>query len=712
MTLALYGKSRRRQWMLVALALFALLGAFGAAFAVRESARAEQSSRTLNLHNDSAQVGTDCPADGKTYWHFVINPNNNKSEFVQFKLNLGDGTHTISSFVLNGTQKDNVFVEVPSGYQLSSLVKSGSTADILWDGSNPEPDKFVLSHTCPGTPTGNIIVGKVIDPSAGVAPADGTIFSGTIVNDGTQASTPWSGISFGQFTSPISAPAGVQLTVDEDSPANGWSEVGWATGSLDTENNPVCPADKNSYSGHENIGVNLTPNQTMVLCVMNTKQSDTPTRVLEVCKHVESDSAGGGVFTITVSGRSNFVTGTLAPGGDECKTYTVPDGAEITLTETGFPAGWVSSTGYPQVDFTGVSPATNNTVTVTVGEGTCEAEEEGQASAAQTTEVVADCTVTFYNKSEGQVSPTGDLRIEKYLDINGDGDADDVALGEGPIVGWNMTVGGPDVNGVFPTGAGGFVSFSGLDTGDNYTVTEALPAGWMLTNVKVDGANSVVNVTKNVTIPNGATRVVAFYNQPLGSLTVNKVALTSHNNSPDVPSPQDRDGWLITVSSAACGYSDTKPTDVNGNATFTGLPKCTDYVVSENTSNPQSPNFVPVGASSVSNVTPNGQTITFTNRRATFDIVIITPTPVIPTPTPTFTPTNTPTSTPTNTPTATPTPEETQAGVRTPGPTPIAPSTGTGGGGGAASVNLLLLIAGFAVLSGGATLAAVGKRRR
>src|SRR5262245_59656995 len=82
----------------------------------------------IPLNNSTADPGTDCPDDGKTYWHFVISPNNNHSKFVTFHLNLGDGIHDISTFVPNGSQLDNVFVEVPAGYTLTSLVKTGSPA--------------------------------------------------------------------------------------------------------------------------------------------------------------------------------------------------------------------------------------------------------------------------------------------------------------------------------------------------------------------------------------------------------------------------------------------------------------------------------------------------------------------------------------------------------------------------------------------------------
>lgn len=713
MTLALYGKSRRRQWALVALALFAIVVSVVGATLAQERAGAVDpppdvplNSSHVGATNPGFTIGS-CPTppqgqEGWYGWHFVMPANNNFTSLSVTFQNAG----TFSANPFPGT----VFIAHPDPSHAYIWTPGPDTLTGGTATSDGDNKFFNLSHVCPGseTPVGNLIVGKVIDPSSGVAPADGTTFGGSIVNDVSQASTPWSGITFGQFTSPIVVLAGVDHTVDEDSPTNGWAEVGWAAGSLDTQNNPVCPADKDSYSGHSNIGVKLLDGQTQVVCVMNTKTGEEPpTRTLEVCKHVESDSAVGGSFTITVSGQTDFVTGNLAPGDDECTTYDVADGAEITITETGKPAGWTDSSGYPNVSANGDNTP-GNTITVTVGVETCDASEEeiptGAATFALHSEAIADCTVVFYNKGEGQVESRGLILVEKYIEI--DGNLATTLPGEGLVAGWTVTVDGVSK----PTTLPSAVSFEAV-VGDTVPVSEATPPGYNVLGHTVNGGALQAGSSTNILVTE-ATTLVRFYNQPLGSLTVNKVALTSHNNSPDVPSPQDRDGWTITVSSAACGINQSKQTDASGNATFTGLPKCTDYVVSENTSNPQSPNFVPVGASSVSNVTPNGQTITFTNRRATFDIVIITPTPVIPTPAPTFTPTNTPTSTPTNTPTATPTPEETQAGVRTPGPTPIAPSTGTGGGGGAASVNLLLLIAGFAVLSGGATLAAVGKRRR
>lgn len=108
------------------------------------------------LHNDTAEQGTDCPDEGGTLgcWHFVITPNGNDSSFIKFFLNLGDypTLFMTDEFILNGFQEDNVFVNVPVGKTLTSLVALHSYAMVYYEGKvNQEPDKFVLSHTCPPT---------------------------------------------------------------------------------------------------------------------------------------------------------------------------------------------------------------------------------------------------------------------------------------------------------------------------------------------------------------------------------------------------------------------------------------------------------------------------------------------------------------------------------------------------------------------------------
>ncbi|NJD65536.1 MAG: hypothetical protein FIB00_09875 [Chloroflexi bacterium] len=737
MTLALYGKSRRRQWMLAALALFALLGAVSAAFAVLVPTNA--ASVTPQLTPDPANyTGADAATwknptctdlddhfgNGQT-WSQVSTGSWYDPSTATFPITLNvDATHWVK---ITGIVAGNPMTfDWESNFGIDAvMVKQANGPHNIYVYDPPGPESFGdtglqpnlnpngISHaifcydgfTTP-PPTANLIIGKVIDPSDGVAPDDGTTFSGTIVNDDTQASTPWSGITFGQFTSPIQVPAGVDLTIDEDSPTNGWTEVAWRMGSLDGEK-PTCPADKASYVPGSNIGAKLNADQTMVLCVMNTKQADAPTRTLEVCKVVETDSAAGGVFTIKVEGQSDFVTTNIAPGGDDCTTYSVADGAEITITETGFPDGWVSAEFYPTVSANGDN-IPGDTITVTVGAETCDAGEEQNPAGAQISglhsDAIADCTVVFYNKTDGQTESRGLILVEKYIEI--DGNLGTTLPGEGLVAGWTVTVDGVSKQTTLPA----TVTFEAT-VGDTVPVSETTQAGYVVLGHTITGGSLVGGSSTNVQVSE-ATTLVRFYNQPFGSLKVHKDAVTSHNGGPNVPAPQDDDGWSITVSSATCNFTDTKQTDASGNASFTNLPMCTDYVVSENPVNAASPGFAPISATSVSNQTPSGQTITFVNRRVTFDPPCQDCIQIIPTPTPTTVP---PTATPTNTavpPTATPTPEEATEGEKTPGPTPIAPSTGTGGSGGSGSMNILLLALGLAALSGGMSLAAAGRRRR
>jgi hypothetical protein len=149
---------RRISWLLLALML--ALGITGVALAAE--------NLNIPLNNATAPEGTDCPATGGPSWHFVISPNNGHSYFITFHLNLGDATtYDTSIFVKNGDQLDNVFVEVPSGKTLTSLIKAGSSADIWWDGANPEPAKFQLSHVCGGSqpPAQDLTVSKTANPS-------------------------------------------------------------------------------------------------------------------------------------------------------------------------------------------------------------------------------------------------------------------------------------------------------------------------------------------------------------------------------------------------------------------------------------------------------------------------------------------------------------------------------------------------------------------
>lgn len=155
----------------------ALLGLVGALLLATTAARAADgptpaggagpASLTIPLGNDTAPEGEDCPDFNGPFWHFVITPNNDESYFITFHLNLGDAaTYDTSVYVPNGEQLDNVFVAVPAGKELTSLVKSGSTADISWSGDGPEPGTFKLSHICLDPPAAqDLTVEKTAAPA-------------------------------------------------------------------------------------------------------------------------------------------------------------------------------------------------------------------------------------------------------------------------------------------------------------------------------------------------------------------------------------------------------------------------------------------------------------------------------------------------------------------------------------------------------------------
>jgi len=95
-----------------------MLGLGGVAHAATES---------VALHNDTAQVGSDCPNSTGDWWHFVITPNNGSHAFESITLDIAGSQHDFAggSIVPNGTQRDNVFVAVPDGHSATELRSGG-----------------------------------------------------------------------------------------------------------------------------------------------------------------------------------------------------------------------------------------------------------------------------------------------------------------------------------------------------------------------------------------------------------------------------------------------------------------------------------------------------------------------------------------------------------------------------------------------------------
>ncbi len=129
----------------------ALAVAGASAASAQEAPNHPSSLPLIALNNDTAEVGTDCPAGGGTYWHFVLAPNDGKSTITTVFLRLATGPDTTEDLTFTGTdlipnqgQVDNIFIAVPAGHELTDLVKIGSQAAY----SGNVPNQFNLSHVC------------------------------------------------------------------------------------------------------------------------------------------------------------------------------------------------------------------------------------------------------------------------------------------------------------------------------------------------------------------------------------------------------------------------------------------------------------------------------------------------------------------------------------------------------------------------------------
>jgi hypothetical protein len=436
-----------------------------------------------------------------------------------------------------------------------------------------------------------------------------------------------------------------------ETPADGWDEV------LDCE----APTDAN-----------------FVFC-------NAPSGTLWIYK--VNTSASGPEFEASI-------TGGAFPGND---IFGDPLDSSPTIAQ-GSPAGQA-----------GV-PLSNTAINVTeVDAGTAETCGSGATNYFTIVQAPADTvldtpgevqTWTIVNQPCG-VLGEGGIVLEKFRDNNGDGTAN----GLDAYAAWTFRITGPNAyDQTFVLTAAQMPYLVGELPPGNYTVSEQTQSGWKVIGLRVDNGALVAAATQTTVAVDGGTNVlrgVTFYNQPRVNIEVNKTEISSAT-----PAGAPGAGWSFTLT--GCGIvPQVAATGINGKATFSDLPPASScsYTVTETVK----AGWSALNAVQVTAPTVAGQTAVLSFTNVKFEIPDITPTPVPPTATPVP-----PTATPVPpTPTATPTDEEAVAGEKTPGPTPLAPVTGTGAGagGGTADMNILLLVAGLAVLSGGLTVAAAGKRR-
>ena len=399
-----------------------------------------------------------------------------------------------------------------------------------------------------------------------------------------------------------------------------------------------------------------------------------------------ADQFGG-----TVSGPTNQTFSDLSATND--KVYDSQTAGDYTVAET-------NVNGYTLLGYSFGSG----------GDGVfCPGEPTASTSGSEAQTLSAGGTVVFciHNRKDAQVI-TGAVYVQK------------VVVGT-PISASDSFGGTLTGKADWSLANGGIAVYSGIvipEAGVSFTANEtSMPAHYVNLGYSVVPGNDACPAsaagsasTATLTQANTLAKICVYNQAPRGSIEVTKTTVTSHNGATDQPAPQDDDGWKITLVSVACGVNTSGVTDNQGKVLFENLLLCNDYVVAEDLSAPGASDYVPVGASSVSGVTPAipATQVNFTNRKSTFDppcigcvpFIFETPVPPPPTPVP-------PTPVP-------PTPViDVVLGEKTPDvlATPIAPVTGNGGptstGG---TFNIFFVLLGTAILGGGFALASASRR--
>lgn len=242
-----------------------------------------------------------------------------------------------------------------------------------------------------------------------------------------------------------------------------------------------------------------------------------------ICVRKYNDVNGNGSWGSTSSGPEPFMTGV---------PFEVKDSSGQVVH-----AGLTAALGLyctPNTLMPGVY-----TVTETVPDGWTNTQPGGAASITVTIPTPYGGPTEFRFGNQKDPLP-GELCVEKYNDLNGDGDQDP---GEGPLQGWGFTRSGggmPSLSG--STGANGRWCPGTLLPPGTYTVTETMKSGWTSTD---PGGSTPV---KTAVIVTNQTTTVKFGNQqdPLpGELCVLKYNDANGNQQRDA-GEQPLQGWTFT----------------------------------------------------------------------------------------------------------------------------------------------------------------------
>lgn len=247
----------------------------------------------------------------------------------------------------------------------------------------------------------------------------------------------------------------------------------------------------------------------------------------------------GGITFLVTNGQT-FASGGTNGQGVFCSGLWLPPG-NYTVIET-VPPGWAIST-----------PAGNNQTAV--------------AAAGQTT------TVVVGNRAVPPPPPLGQVCVEKFNDLDGDGVRDP---GEPPHGGPAFYI----TNGSFyasgsTSSAGTFCS--GPMQAGTYTVTETIPPGWSLTTPAGNG--------QAVTVVDGQTTTVVIGNRENPSALPGEICVEKYNdlngNGVKDPGEPGLAGWSFTVRDASGAVVGQGVTGANGRWCMPAMAPPGAYTVGE-----------------------------------------------------------------------------------------------------------------------------------
>lgn len=358
MTLALYGKSPRRQRALLAAALLAVIG--GIVFAVSlgfgGSAIADKPSTTgsIQVHKYLPKV----PANANAPW---TNQGASAGPWIFNVYTVDPIANPTATPVASGQQLD-VIGEIPeqdvwvtetssSGYTLNGFYlpdfggpsgnahcnqqpADGSTlvSPVLmipaadWTANG---NKTGLIHVCafntPSTPqTGSIVVTKVAQSGS---VSDTTTFSGEIDDSDGDLISAWGPIAIGGSTSPVTVTQG-DYSISESAPSGGWSLVGYSIGT--GAGAAGCPTSPTAYTA-TSPDISVVTGQTTYVCVMNNNQAASTTSL------AKSNSAGASGVTIAPNTAFSWYIDVTIGGAATTAAQTVEDTIPAGIAITGTP---------------------------------------------------------------------------------------------------------------------------------------------------------------------------------------------------------------------------------------------------------------------------------------------------------------------------------------------------------------------------------------